>query len=122
MHPPPRKTRTTNTPGLVDLPKSRRRTADVTAEKQKKKEIAAAKAKAKEAKLAQVARVEKEIRVAQEETTPTFGQAGKRGQAKRTFERETPANKKVSSSGLPPEWSPHTAHRTLTASQPWTEA
>ena len=109
MHPPPRKTRTTNTPGLVDLPKSRRRTADVTAEKQKKNEIAAAKAKAKEAKLAQVARVEKEIRVAQKETAPTFGQVGKRGQAKRTFERETPANEKVSSSGFPPERSPHSS-------------
>jgi len=87
MRPPSRKNRTTNNPGLIDLPQTRRSSADLVAERQKKKEIADAKAKVKNAKLEQVARVEKEIKVAQKEA----GQVGNRGRVKKTFERETPA-------------------------------
>ena len=110
MRPPPRETRTTNAPGLVDLPKPRKSTADVTAEKKKKEEAAVAKAKVKDAKVARVARVEKEIRVAQREAMQMQGQVG-RGRTKKTFERENPAkeSEKVSSSGLPPEPSPHSS-------------
>jgi len=59
----------------------------------------------------QVARVEKEIRVAQREAMQMRGQVGKVGQTKRTFERETPVKEteRVSSSGLPPEPLPHSS-------------
>lgn len=93
MHPPPRGTRTTNNPGLVDLPNSRRAPAEVAAEKQKKKQTAEAKARAKVAKLAQVARVEKEIRIAQKEATQGSQQLGKQGRVKKVFQRETPVDK-----------------------------
>ena len=55
-----------NNPGLVDLPKSHKSSSKVAANKDKKKEIAAANAKKKQEQVARVARVKKEIRVAQE--------------------------------------------------------
>ena len=110
MCPPTRQTRTTNAPGLVNLPKPRKSTADVTTEK-KKEEAAVAKAKVKDAKVVRVARVEKEIRIAQREAMQMQGQVGKVGRTKKTFELENPAkgSEKVSSSGLPPEPLPHSS-------------
>jgi len=64
MRPPARMTRTNNNPGVVDLPKSRRSSADVAAERSKSKKTAAADAKKKREQAAQVARVEEEIRIA----------------------------------------------------------
>jgi len=91
MHPPTRQMRMTNAPGLVDLPKPHKSTADVTTEKKKKEEAAVAKAKVKDAKVVWVARVEKEIRIAQREAMQMQGQVGKVGQTKKTFKRENPA-------------------------------
>jgi len=100
MHPPLRGNRTTNNPGLIDLPNPRRVPAEVAAEKQKKKETADAKARAKSVKLARVARVEKEIRIAQKEAARGSGQVRKQGRVKKVFQRETPADEvdEVSSS------------------------
>ena len=57
----------TNNPGVVDLPKSHRSSSEVTADKLKKKQTAEASAKKKREQVARVARVEREIRVAQKE-------------------------------------------------------
>ena len=100
MHPPTHGTRTTNNPGLVNLPNSCRVPAKVAAEKQKKKQTTEAKATAKTAKLVWVARVKKEIRIAQKEATQGSQQVGKQGRVKKVFQRETPADEvdEVSSS------------------------
>ena len=90
MQPPIRTTRSTSNPGVVDLPKSRRSSANVAADKLKKKESAAANAKKKRERVAEVARVEGEIRTAQKEATHSLGR-GQKGRAKKTFPRETPA-------------------------------
>lgn len=90
MRPPARLTRSNNNPGTVDLPKTRRSPADVSAEKKKSKKTAAANAKKRNERVAQVARVEEEIRVAQNEAAQSSGQ-GQKKQVKRTFPRETPA-------------------------------
>lgn len=65
MRPPSRKTQTTNNPGAVDLPKSHKPPSEVTAEKERKKEAAVANTKKKHQQAEQVARVEREIKVAQ---------------------------------------------------------
>ena len=91
MRPPARTTRSNNNPGVVDLPKSRRSSADVTAERSKNKKATAADAKKKREQAAQVARVEEEIRIAQREAVHSSGQGSKK-QAKRTFPHETPAS------------------------------
>lgn len=90
MRPPARLTRSNNNPGTVDLPKTRRSPADVSAEKKKSKKTAAANAKKRNERVAQVARVEEEIRVAQNEAAQSSGQ-GQKKRVKRTFPRETPA-------------------------------
>ena len=91
MRPPARTTRSNNNPGIVDLPKSRRSSADVATEKLKSKKIATANAKKKREQAAQVARVEEEIRTAQKEAAHSSGQGPKK-RVKRTFSRETPAS------------------------------
>jgi len=91
MRPPTRTTRSNNNPGAVDLPTPRRSPADVAAEKAKSKKTAAANAKKKHERVAQVARVEEEIRTAQKEAAHSSGQGPKK-QVKRTFPRETPAS------------------------------
>jgi hypothetical protein len=88
MQPPHRKNRSTNNPGLVDLPKVRKTPAEVATEKQKKKDVAATKAKEKEARLAQVARVEREVRIAQQEGGQGSRLVGRKARVKKTFERE----------------------------------
>ena len=108
MIPETRLTRSTNNPGIVDLPKSRRSSSEVAAEKLKKKQTAAAKAKNKREREAQIARVEREIKIAQNEATQSSG--GRKGRVKRTFPRETPMSdtdvaKEVSSSRSCPEHS-----------------
>ena len=85
MRPPPRTTRLTNNPGTVDVPKTRRSPTEVAAEKTKKKETAITNAKKKSERMAQLARVEQEIKIAQKEAVRARGQ----GQIKRTFSRET---------------------------------
>lgn len=82
MQPPPQKSQSMNNPGVVDLPKPRKSPAEVAAEKQKKKETAAASAKKKREQAAEVARVEKEIKVAQSEASELLSQAK---QMKRSF-------------------------------------
>ena len=67
MQPLSRLTRTTNNLGVVDLPKSRRSSSEVAADKLKKRQTAEASAKKKQEQVARVARVEREIRVAQKE-------------------------------------------------------
>ena len=62
-----RQNRTTNNPGLVDLPNRRRPSSEVAAEKTNKKEAAAAKASKKRDQEARVAALEKELKVAQRE-------------------------------------------------------
>ena len=88
MQPPVRNNRSTNHPGLVDLPRPRKTTTEVAAKKQTKMDAAATKAKAREAKVAQVARVEREIRLAQQEGAQGLGLVGRRGRVKKTFECE----------------------------------
>ena len=66
-----RKNRTTNNPGLVDLPNPRRPSSDVAAEKAKKKESAVARANRKHEREAEVARVEAQIKIAQKEARPS---------------------------------------------------
>lgn len=83
MRPPSRKTRTTDNPGAVDLPKSRRKSSEVAVEKEKKKEKAAASAIKKCEQAARVARVEREIEVAQMEAGPSK----KASRVKRAFPR-----------------------------------
>lgn len=82
-----RKNRTTNNPGIVDLPNPRRSSSEVAAEKAKKKDIAAAKANKKREQEAQVTRVEQEIKIAQKEAKLPGRQ---KGRVKKTFRRETP--------------------------------
>jgi hypothetical protein len=90
MHPRPiRTTRSTNNPGVIDLPKPRRSSADVAAGKLKGKETAAVNAKKKRERVAQVARVEGEIRNAQKEAA-NFSGRGQKGRVKKTFPREMP--------------------------------
>ena len=89
MMPPPRLTRTTNNPGLIDLPKPKKPHSEVTTQKLKKKETAAAKAKVKEARVARVASVEQQVRIAQREVA---GQVGRRPQVKKAILRERPAD------------------------------
>ena len=86
MQPPSRMTRSTNNPGVVDLPKSRRPSSEVSAEKLKKKETAAANAKKKHEQAAQVARVEREIKAAQKEGTLSSRRVSR---VKKTFSRES---------------------------------
>ena len=86
MYPPTRNTRSSNNPGLVDLPKPRRSPTDVAADKAEAKKTAAAKAKKMRERAAQVARVENEIRSAQKEAAYASGSQKKR--VKRTFSRE----------------------------------
>ena len=74
--PETRLTRSTNNPGIVDLPKSRRSSSEVATEKLKKKQTAAAKAKNKREREAQVARVEREIKIVQNEATQSSGLGG----------------------------------------------
>ena len=62
-----RMNRTTNNPGLVNLPNKRRSASNVAAETSKKKETAAAKASKKREQEARVASLEKEIKTAQRE-------------------------------------------------------
>jgi len=50
--------RTTLTPGMVDLPKKRRTSAEVALEKKKKNDVAAARARAKQLAAVQVAELE----------------------------------------------------------------
>lgn len=93
MRPPPRASRSTNNPGVVDLAKSRRSPAEVAAEKEKKRETAAASAKKKQEQAARVARLEKEIRVAQKEKASSSKQVSR---AKRIFPRGDPVDDQVS--------------------------
>jgi len=72
-----RTNRTTNNPGLVDLPNKRRSASDVAAETSKKREAAAAKASKKREQEARVASLEKEIKTAQREAL--------RARVKKTF-------------------------------------
>ena len=87
MHPPACKTRSTNNPGVVDLPKPRRSPADVTADKAEAKRIAAASAKKKLERAAQVAQVENEIRTAQKEAAYPPGR-GQNKRFKKSFSRQ----------------------------------
>lgn len=57
MKPPPRN-RTTSTPGVIDLPASRRSSEEVALEKKRKSEVASARAKAMRLAAARVAEVE----------------------------------------------------------------
>lgn len=82
-----RRTRTTNNPGIVDLPKSRRSPAEVATEKMKKKEVIAAKAQKRSEKAARVARVEKEMKLAQKEAAQS---SRMRSRVEKTFAREMP--------------------------------
>jgi hypothetical protein len=87
MHPPARVTRSTNNPGVADLPKARRSPSEVAAEKEKKRETAAASAKRKQEQAARVARLESEIRVAQKEKLRKPREVNR---VKRTFPRGNP--------------------------------
>ena len=86
MQPPSQSTQTTNNPGVVDLPKSRRSSSEVAADKLKKKQTAEASAKKKQEQVARVARVEREIRVAQKEGTLSSRPVSR---LKKTFSRDT---------------------------------
>ena len=57
----------TNNLGVIDLPKSHRSSSEVAANKLKKKQMAEASAKKKQEQVVRVARVKREIRVAQKE-------------------------------------------------------
>ena len=72
-----RTNRTTNNPGLVDLPNKRRSGSDVAAETSKKKEAAAAKASKRREQEARVADLEREVKTAQREVL--------RARVKKTF-------------------------------------
>lgn len=87
-----RRNRTTNNPGIVDLPNPRRSASEVTIERLKKQEIAAAKASKKREQEARVVRVEKEIKIAQKEAAQSSGRIGRDGRVKKTFPREAPVN------------------------------
>jgi len=67
MQPPPRTTRSTTNPGLVDRPSSRRSSAVVNQEKAKKKEATTLKAAELRHRAAQVGEVEREVWRAQVE-------------------------------------------------------
>ena len=86
MHPSVRTTRSNNNPGVVDLPKPRRLPSDVAADKAESKKIAAANARKKRERMAQVAQVESEIRVAQKEAAHPSGR-GQKKRVKKTFSR-----------------------------------
>ena len=86
MHPPARTTRSNNNPGVVDLPKPRRSSSDVAADKAESKKIAVANAKKKRERVAQVAQVENEIRIAQKEAAHPSGR-GQKKRVKKTFSR-----------------------------------
>ena len=83
MQPPSRTTRTTNNPGAVDLPKSRKSSSKIIAEKDRKRDAAVANAKKKRERTEQVARVEREIKVAQKEGRSS----GRVSKVKKTFPR-----------------------------------
>ena len=87
MYPPARKTRSSNNTGVVDLPKSRRSPADVAADKAEGKRVAAANAKKTRERAAQVARLENEIRTAQQEAAYPSGGSQKR-RVKRSFSHQ----------------------------------
>ena len=87
MYPPVRNTRSSQSPGVIDLPKARRSPADVAADKAEGKRIAAADAKKKRERAAQVARIENEIRTAQKEAAYPSG-GGQKKRVKKTFSRE----------------------------------
>lgn len=63
----PSRKRTTLTPGVVDLPRARRTSAEVALEKQKKDSAATKKAEAKRQAEIRVAELEKQVAVAQNE-------------------------------------------------------
>ena len=86
MYPPTRNTQLSNNPGLIDLLKPRRSSADVATDKAEAKKTAAAKAKKMHEQAAQVAWVKNEIRSAQKEGAYASGSQKK--QVKRTFSRE----------------------------------
>ena len=67
MQPPSWLTWMTKNPGVIDLPKSHRSSSEVAADKLKKKQMAEASTKKKQEQVLRVARVEREIRVAQKE-------------------------------------------------------
>lgn len=93
MRPPARASRSTNNPGAVDAAKSRRSASEVTADKEKKRDAAVASAKKKQEGAARVARLEKEIRVAQKEKASSSKQVSR---AKRIFPRRDPTDDEVS--------------------------
>ena len=78
-----------NNPGLFDLPKSCKSSSEVAANKDKKKEIATANTKKKQEQVARIARVEREIRVAQEGGQLTSNQV------KRSFSHDTLVDNQV---------------------------
>jgi len=86
MQPPPRTTRSTVSPGLVDRPNSRCSSAVVTQEKAKRQQAAALKAEKLRHRTAQVNEVEREIRRAQAEVPPVR-QRGEGKITKKTFPR-----------------------------------
>lgn len=86
MQPPPRTTRSTANPGLVDRPSSRRSSAVVTQEKTKKKEVATLKTAELNRCAAKVNEVEREVRRTQVEAVAT-GQGGREKIVKKTFPR-----------------------------------
>jgi hypothetical protein len=86
MRPPARTTRSKASPGIVDCTSSRRSSAVVTQEKAKKQQVATLKAKESHRRIAQVGEVEREIRRAQVEASPT--KRGGRGMiVKKNFPR-----------------------------------
>ena len=85
MKPETRASRTTSTPGVVDLPRSRRPASQVTVENSKKKELAASKAQKKREREEQVAMVEREIKTAQKEAAQPLSRGSR---VKKTFPRQ----------------------------------
>ena len=64
---PPAQNRTTSTPGVVDLPRPRRTTAEVTLEKKKKSDMAATKAETKRQVGVRLAELERQMAMMQNE-------------------------------------------------------
>jgi hypothetical protein len=96
MRPTPRSTRSEASPGVVDLPRSKRSSAVVAQEKSKKQEAARLKAEEARRRAAEVAKVEREVRKAQAEAQvdaraePQAVKKGARGKGKmvrKTFAR-----------------------------------
>ena len=87
MYPPVRNTRSNQSPGVIDLPKAHRSPAVVAADKAEGKRITATDAKKKHERVAQVARIENEIRTVQKEAAYPSG-GGQKKRVKKTFSRE----------------------------------